>query len=103
MSLDLRTHYLGLSLRSPIVASAAPRNGDVATDFPDAAEIGGVCRRRTDRQCKSGRNPRFAKRHIHHPQSRERTNRAAQDSVQRNAEAAGIGAITGASLKLPPP
>ena len=28
MSVDLRTRYLGLELRSPIVASAAPHNGD---------------------------------------------------------------------------
>ena len=28
MSVDLRTTYLGLSLRSPIVASAAPHNGE---------------------------------------------------------------------------
>jgi dihydroorotate dehydrogenase (fumarate) len=30
MSVDLRTRYLGLDLRSPIVASAAPHNGDPA-------------------------------------------------------------------------
>jgi dihydroorotate dehydrogenase (fumarate) len=30
MSADLRTRYLGLELRSPIVASAAPANGDLA-------------------------------------------------------------------------
>lgn len=30
MSVDLRTRYLGLSLRSPIVASASPLTGDVA-------------------------------------------------------------------------
>ena len=28
MSIDLRTRYLGLDLRSPIVASAAPHNAD---------------------------------------------------------------------------
>lgn len=31
MSVDLHTRYLGLALRSPIVASAAPHNGEVAT------------------------------------------------------------------------
>ena len=31
MSIDLRTRYLGLELRSPIVASASPFNGDPAT------------------------------------------------------------------------
>jgi dihydroorotate dehydrogenase (fumarate) len=31
MTLDLRTRYLGLSLRSPIVASASPLNGEPAT------------------------------------------------------------------------
>jgi dihydroorotate dehydrogenase (fumarate) len=31
MTLDLRTHYLGLELRSPIVASASPLNGELAT------------------------------------------------------------------------
>ena len=31
MTVDLRTRYLGLELRSPIVASAAPLNGDPAT------------------------------------------------------------------------
>jgi dihydroorotate dehydrogenase (fumarate) len=31
MSVDLRTTYLGLDLRSPIVASAAPHNGEPAT------------------------------------------------------------------------
>ena len=31
MTVDLRTRYLGLDLRSPIVASAAPHNGDPAT------------------------------------------------------------------------
>jgi dihydroorotate dehydrogenase (fumarate) len=31
MSVDLRTRYLGLELRSPIVASAAPQNGEPAT------------------------------------------------------------------------
>ena len=30
MSVDLRTRYLGLELRSPIVASAAPHNTDPA-------------------------------------------------------------------------
>ena len=30
MSVDLRTRYLGLDLRSPIVASAAPNNADLA-------------------------------------------------------------------------
>ena len=30
MSADLRTRYLGLELRSPIVASAAPGNADLA-------------------------------------------------------------------------
>ena len=30
MSVDLRTRYLGLELRSPIVASAAPHNADLA-------------------------------------------------------------------------
>jgi dihydroorotate dehydrogenase (fumarate) len=30
MSVDLRTHYLGLELRSPIVASASPLTGDPA-------------------------------------------------------------------------
>ena len=30
MSVDLRTRYLGLELRSPIVASASPQNGEVA-------------------------------------------------------------------------
>ncbi len=30
MSVDLRAHYLGLELRSPIVASAAPHNGEPA-------------------------------------------------------------------------
>src|SRR3954454_14446325 len=30
MSVDLRTTYLGLDLRSPIVASAAPHNADLA-------------------------------------------------------------------------
>lgn len=31
MTVDLHTRYLGLDLRSPIVASAAPHNGEVAT------------------------------------------------------------------------
>lgn len=31
MTVDLTTRYLGLDLRSPIVASAAPHNGEVAT------------------------------------------------------------------------
>jgi dihydroorotate dehydrogenase (fumarate) len=31
MTVDLRTRYLGLELRSPIVASAAPHNGEPAT------------------------------------------------------------------------
>lgn len=31
MTVDLRTRYLGLELRSPIVASAAPQNGEPAT------------------------------------------------------------------------
>jgi len=31
MTVDLRTRYLGLELRSPIVASAAPRNGEPVT------------------------------------------------------------------------
>lgn len=31
MNVDLRTRYLGLDLRSPIVASAAPHNGEPAT------------------------------------------------------------------------
>ena len=31
MTIDLRTRYLGLDLRSPIVASAAPHNGEPAT------------------------------------------------------------------------
>ena len=31
MTVDLRTRYLGLDLRSPIVASAAPHNGEPAT------------------------------------------------------------------------
>lgn len=31
MTVDLSTRYLGLELRSPIVASAAPHNGEVAT------------------------------------------------------------------------
>ncbi|MGZ8481700.1 MAG: dihydroorotate dehydrogenase-like protein, partial [Candidatus Limnocylindria bacterium] len=30
MTVDLRTRYLGLELRSPIVASAAPQNGEPA-------------------------------------------------------------------------
>jgi hypothetical protein len=30
MTVDLRTRYLGLELRSPIVASAAPQNGEAA-------------------------------------------------------------------------
>jgi dihydroorotate dehydrogenase (fumarate) len=30
MSVDLRTHYLGFTLRSPIVASAAPNNADLS-------------------------------------------------------------------------
>ena len=31
MTVDLRTRYLGLELRSPIVASAAPHNGEPVT------------------------------------------------------------------------
>ncbi len=43
MSLDLRTRYLGLSLRSPIVASAAPQNGEVATARAlEAAGVGAI-------------------------------------------------------------
>ena len=34
MTVDLRTRYLGLDLRSPIVASAAPHNGEPATAAP---------------------------------------------------------------------
>ncbi len=43
MSLDLRTRYLGLSLRSPIVASAAPQNGEIATARAlEAAGVGAI-------------------------------------------------------------
>jgi dihydroorotate dehydrogenase (fumarate) len=43
MSVDLETRYLGLALRSPIVASAAPHNGDPAMAARlDAAGIGAI-------------------------------------------------------------
>jgi dihydroorotate dehydrogenase (fumarate) len=43
MTVDLRTHYLGLELRSPIVASAAPNNGDpVTAGLLDRAGVGAI-------------------------------------------------------------
>ncbi len=43
MTVDLATHYLGLALRSPIVASASPHNGDPAMAARlDAAGIGAI-------------------------------------------------------------
>ena len=43
MSVDLRTRYLGLDLRSPIVASAAPQNGEPATARRlEAAGVGAI-------------------------------------------------------------
>jgi dihydroorotate dehydrogenase (fumarate) len=43
MTIDLHTHYLGLELRSPIVASAAPHNGEPAMARRlEAAGIGAV-------------------------------------------------------------
>ena len=43
MSVDLATRYLGLDLRSPIVASAAPHNSDVATAMRlDRAGVGAI-------------------------------------------------------------
>jgi dihydroorotate dehydrogenase (fumarate) len=43
MSVDLRTSYLGLELRSPIVASAAPHNGEPATARRlEAAGVGAI-------------------------------------------------------------
>jgi len=40
---DLHTRYLGLTLRSPIVASAAPRNGEVPTARAlEAAGVGAI-------------------------------------------------------------
>ena len=40
MTVDLRTRYLGLELRSPIVASAAPLNGEPAMAAPARATPG---------------------------------------------------------------
>ena len=43
MTVDLRTRYLGLDLRSPIVASAAPHNGEPATARRlEAAGVGAI-------------------------------------------------------------
>jgi dihydroorotate dehydrogenase (fumarate) len=43
MTVDLRTRYLGLELRSPIVASAAPHNGDPAVARRlEAAGVGAI-------------------------------------------------------------
>jgi dihydroorotate dehydrogenase (fumarate) len=43
MSIDLRTRYLGLELRSPIVASAAPHNGEPAmAERLEAAGVGAI-------------------------------------------------------------
>jgi dihydroorotate dehydrogenase (fumarate) len=43
MTVDLRTRYLGLELRSPVVASAAPHNGDPATaGFLERAGVGAI-------------------------------------------------------------
>jgi dihydroorotate dehydrogenase (fumarate) len=43
MTVDLRTRYLGLELRSPIVASAAPHNGEPATARRlEAAGVGAI-------------------------------------------------------------
>ncbi|MDQ2966307.1 MAG: dihydroorotate dehydrogenase-like protein [Chloroflexota bacterium] len=43
MTVDLRTRYLGLELRSPIVASAAPQNGEAATAGRlEAAGVGAI-------------------------------------------------------------
>jgi dihydroorotate dehydrogenase (fumarate) len=43
MTVDLRTRYLGLELRSPIVASAAPQNGDpVMARRLEAAGVGAI-------------------------------------------------------------
>ncbi len=43
MTVDLATRYLGLDLRSPIVASAAPHNADVATAMRlDRAGVGAI-------------------------------------------------------------
>jgi dihydroorotate dehydrogenase (fumarate) len=43
MTVDLRTRYLGLELRSPIVASAAPHNGEPATAGRlEAAGVGAI-------------------------------------------------------------
>ncbi len=43
MSVDLRTRYLGLELRSPIVASAAPHNGEPAMAARlEAAGVGAI-------------------------------------------------------------
>lgn len=43
MMVDLQTRYLGLTLRSPIVASAAPHNGEVSTARAlEAAGVGAI-------------------------------------------------------------
>ena len=43
MTVDLRTRYLGLELRSPIVASAAPHNGEPAMAARlEAAGVGAI-------------------------------------------------------------
>ncbi len=43
MTVELRTAYLGLELRSPVVASAAPHNGDPATAVRlDRAGVGAI-------------------------------------------------------------
>ncbi|MGK2851164.1 MAG: dihydroorotate dehydrogenase-like protein [Candidatus Limnocylindrales bacterium] len=43
MTVDLGTRYLGLDLRSPIVASAAPHNGEIATAVAlDRAGVGAI-------------------------------------------------------------
>ena len=43
MTVDLRTRYLGLELRSPIVASAAPQNGEPAmAERLEAAGVGAI-------------------------------------------------------------
>ena len=43
MTVDLGTRYLGLALRSPIVASAAPRNAEIETARAlDAAGVGAI-------------------------------------------------------------
>ncbi len=44
MTLDLRTRYLGLELRSPIVASSSPLTGDVVTALQvQEAGAGAIC------------------------------------------------------------